>query len=65
MEVCEFLEAHVYNRLQEIAKHIVTNIVVPWIFEVFVSFDYFQCLSQKKTARLTMKKAMEAVKEER
>ena len=65
MEVYEFLEAHVYNRLQEIAKHIVTNIVVPWIFEIFVSFHYFQCLSQKKDSQIDKKKAMEAVKEER
>ena len=41
MEGRKLLDAHVFNRRQETAKPIVTNIVVTWIFEIFVSFHYF------------------------
>ena len=41
MEGRKFLDAYVFGGRQEIDKPIVTNIVVPWIFEIFVSFHYF------------------------
>ena len=41
MEGRKFLDAHVFNGRQEIAKPIIKNIAVPWIFEIFVSFHYF------------------------
>ena len=34
------LDAYVFNGRQEIAKPIVRNIVVPWLFEIFVSLHY-------------------------
>ena len=37
MEGRKLLDAHIFNGRQEIAKPIVTNIVVPWIFEIFIS----------------------------
>ena len=37
----KLLDAHTFNGHQEIAKPIVKNIVVPWIFEIFVSLHYF------------------------
>ena len=41
MEGRKLLDANAFDGRQEIAKLIVTNIVVPWIFEVFVSFHSF------------------------
>ena len=41
MEGRKLLAAHVFNGRQEIAKTIVVNIAVPWIFDVFVSVYYF------------------------
>ena len=40
MEGRKLLDAHIFNGRQEIAKPIVTNIVVPWIFEIFISILY-------------------------
>ena len=46
----KFLDAHVFNGLQEIAKSIITYVLFPWIFEVFVSFhSYIHTWSQKHT----------------
>ena len=69
MEGQKLLDAHVFNGRQEIAKLIVTNIVVPWIFEIFVTFSLFHTylrvkkhtlfnkfLLQKKTKNLTRRK---------
>ena len=39
MEGRKLLDTNAFDGRQEIAKLIVTNIVAPWIFEVFVSFD--------------------------
>ena len=65
----KLLDAHVFNGRQEIAKLIVTNIVVPWIFEIFVTISLFHTylrvkkhtlfnkfLLQKKTKNLTRRK---------
>ena len=41
MEGRKLLDTRVFNGRQEIAKPIITNIVVPWVFEIFVSFPYF------------------------
>ena len=41
MESSKVLDANVVDGRQENAKPIVTNIVVPWIFEIFVSFHSF------------------------
>ena len=41
MEGRKLLDAHVFNGWHENTKPIVTNIIVPWIFEIFVSFHYF------------------------
>ena len=59
----KLLDAYVLDGRQEIAKPIFTNIVVPWIFEIFVSFTFLyitevknmHCASsfcRKKTANL-------------
>ena len=41
MEDRKLLDAHIFNEQQEIVKPTFTNIFVPWIFEIFVSFHYF------------------------
>ena len=41
MEGRKLLDAHLFNRWQAIAKPIVTNIVVLWVFNIFVSLHYF------------------------
>ena len=41
MEGRKLLDAHVFNGRQQIAKDIVTNFVVSWIFEFFVSLNSF------------------------
>ena len=41
MEGRKLLVAYVFNGWQETAKTIAANIIVPWIFEIFVSFHYF------------------------
>ena len=41
MEGRKLLDANVLDGRQEIAKPIVTNIIVPSIFEIFHSFDSF------------------------
>ena len=41
MEVRKLLDANVFDGRLETAKPIVTNIVVSWIFEIFVSFCSF------------------------
>ena len=37
----KLLDAHLFNGLKKITKTIVTNVVVPRIFEIFFSFHYF------------------------
>ena len=41
MEGRKLLDAHVFNGRQQIAKDIVTNFVVSWILEFFVSLNSF------------------------
>ena len=41
MEGGRLLDVPIFNGRQEIAKPVVTNIVVLWILEIFVSFHYF------------------------
>ena len=76
MEGRKLLDAHVINGRQEIAKPIVTSTVAPWIFEIFVSLDYFvhtwsqkaYCLTsfcRKKDSQLRRKEETSAMKEER
>ena len=77
MEVRELLDAHVFHKLQKIAKPIVTNTVVPCIFYIFVSFYLFYtyleltcvCCSKsfcrKKDSQSDRKKEIKAMKEER
>ena len=78
MEGRKLLDAHVYNGWHENTKPIVTNIIVPWIFEIFVSFHYFIhtymelksihyliSFCRKKDSQYDRKKETEAMKEER
>ena len=41
MEGKILLDANVLARQQEIAKPFITNIVVPWVFQIFVPFHSF------------------------
>ena len=73
MEGREQLDAHVFNGRQKIVKPIVTNIVVPWNFEIFFSllYTYLELKSlycstnfcPKKYSQFDRKKEMEAMKE--
>ena len=70
MEDGRMLDAHIFNGC-------ITNIVVSWIFEIFLSFALFyaylelksiHCLTsicRKKDSRFDRKKEMEAMEEER
>ena len=49
MEGRKLLDTDVFNGRQEIAKPIITNIVDPWVFEIFVSFPYFIHTWSEKT----------------
>ena len=48
MESRKLLDANVFDGQQENAKHIVTNIVVPRIFGIFISFHSFILTSSSK-----------------
>ena len=48
MECRKLLDAHVFNGWQEIAKPIVTNIVVPWIFAILSLFTILYIVRVKK-----------------
>ena len=41
MEGRKLLDANVFHGRQETDSPIVTNIAVPWVFEIFVSFHSF------------------------
>ena len=48
MEGRKLLDVNVFDGQQENAKHIVTNIVVPRIFGIFISFHSFILTSSSK-----------------
>ena len=50
MEGRKLLLAYVFNGWQEIAKTIVANIIVPWIFEILFLFTILYMLGAKRHA---------------